>query len=79
MLQAATRRATEDYHVWARSEQLTVQAIRSTRSWRLSERFVPASRNSVSPRLLESTDVRELIYGEPYDRIQRREGSLIRG
>ena len=28
---------------------------------------------------LESTDVRELIYGDTYDRIRRREASLIRG
>ncbi|MDQ3425894.1 MAG: hypothetical protein M3435_06760 [Actinomycetota bacterium] len=43
MLEEAIRRAAEDYHLWARSEQLTVQAIRSTRSWRLRERFVSAA------------------------------------
>jgi glycosyltransferase involved in cell wall biosynthesis len=35
MLQAAIRRAAEDYHLWARSEQLALEAIRSTRWWRL--------------------------------------------
>ena len=40
MLQAAIRRAAEDYHLWARSEQLTVQSMRGTRTWRLRERLV---------------------------------------
>lgn len=40
LLQAAIRRAAEDYHLWARTEQLTVQAIRATRSWRVRERLV---------------------------------------
>ena len=43
MLQAAIRRAAEDYHLWARSEQLTVQAMRATRTWRLRERLVSAA------------------------------------
>ena len=38
LLQEAVRRAAEDYHLWARSEQLTVQAIRQTRVWRTRER-----------------------------------------
>ena len=37
LLQAAIRGAAEDYHLWARTEQLTVQAIRATRSWRVRE------------------------------------------
>lgn len=43
LLQEAIRRAAEDYHLWARSEQLTVQAMRGTRSWRLREKLVSAS------------------------------------
>lgn len=43
LLQAAIRRAAEDYHLWARSEQLTVQAMRATRAWRLRERLVSAA------------------------------------
>ena len=42
LLQAAIRRAAEDYHLWARSEQLTVEAMRATRTWRLRERLVSA-------------------------------------
>ena len=42
LLQEAVRRAAEDYHLWARSEQLTVQAIRQTRVWRVRERLVSA-------------------------------------
>lgn len=42
LLQDALRRAAEDYHLWARSEQLTVQAIRETRVWRVRERLVSA-------------------------------------
>lgn len=44
MVREATRRAADDYHLWARGEQLTVQAMRSSRTWRLRERllrFVP--------------------------------------
>jgi GalNAc5-diNAcBac-PP-undecaprenol beta-1,3-glucosyltransferase len=40
MLQAAIRRAAEDYHLWARAEQLRVEALRATRTWRLRERLV---------------------------------------
>ncbi|MGH3134479.1 MAG: glycosyltransferase [Gaiellaceae bacterium] len=40
MLQTAIRSAAEDYHLWARSEQLTVEAFRSTRTWRVRERLV---------------------------------------
>jgi hypothetical protein len=40
MLQAAIRRAAEDYHLWARNEQLAVEALRGTRTWRLRERIV---------------------------------------
>ena len=43
LLQAAIRRAAEDYHLWARREQLTVQAMRATRSWRVRERLVSAA------------------------------------
>jgi GalNAc5-diNAcBac-PP-undecaprenol beta-1,3-glucosyltransferase len=43
MLQLAIRRAAEDYHLWARNEQLTVQAIRATRGWRLRERLVSSA------------------------------------
>jgi GalNAc5-diNAcBac-PP-undecaprenol beta-1,3-glucosyltransferase len=43
LLQAAIRRAAEDYHLWARNEQLTVQAMRATRTWRLRERLVSAA------------------------------------
>lgn len=39
MLQTAIRRAAEDYHLWARSEQLTVQSMREMRTWRLRERL----------------------------------------
>jgi GalNAc5-diNAcBac-PP-undecaprenol beta-1,3-glucosyltransferase len=39
MLRAAIRRAAEDYHLWAREEQLRVEAVRETRTWRLHERL----------------------------------------
>jgi glycosyltransferase involved in cell wall biosynthesis len=39
MLRDAVRLAAEDYHVWARNEQLAVEALRSTRTWRLRERL----------------------------------------
>ncbi len=35
LLRRATTRAAEDYHLWARSEQRNVQAVRSSRTWRL--------------------------------------------
>lgn len=44
MLRDAIRRAAEDYHVWARREELAVAALRSTRTWRARElllRFGP--------------------------------------
>lgn len=37
LLRAAILRAAEDYHLWAREEQLRVQAIRATRTWRLRD------------------------------------------
>jgi len=40
MLRDAIRRAAEDYHLWAREEQLRVEALRGTRTWRLRERLV---------------------------------------
>jgi GalNAc5-diNAcBac-PP-undecaprenol beta-1,3-glucosyltransferase len=43
MLQAAIRRAAEDYHLWARNEQLMVQEMRATRTWRLRDRVVSAA------------------------------------
>ena len=35
MLQAAIRGAAEDYHLWARSEQLQVRELRATLTWRV--------------------------------------------
>jgi glycosyltransferase involved in cell wall biosynthesis len=40
MLREAVRRAAEDYHLWARGEQLTVEAMRSSRTWRLHDRLL---------------------------------------
>lgn len=40
MLEGAIQRAAEDYHLWARREQLTVEALRRSRTWRLRERLV---------------------------------------
>lgn len=42
MLQAAMRQAAEDYHLWARSEQLGRQAMRATWTWRVRDRLVSA-------------------------------------
>jgi hypothetical protein len=42
MLQAAIRQAAEDYHLWARGEQLTRQAMEATRTWRVRDRLVSA-------------------------------------
>jgi len=39
-LRDAVRLAAEDYHLWARREQLSVREIRSTRTWRLRDRLV---------------------------------------
>ena len=36
---AAVRLAAEDYHLWARREQLTVREMRATRAWRLRDRL----------------------------------------
>jgi GalNAc5-diNAcBac-PP-undecaprenol beta-1,3-glucosyltransferase len=40
MLRDAIRRAAEDYHLWARAEQLRVEALRATRTMRLREWLV---------------------------------------
>ncbi len=40
ILREAIRRAAEDYHLWARAEQLRVEALRATRTWRLRDRLV---------------------------------------
>jgi GalNAc5-diNAcBac-PP-undecaprenol beta-1,3-glucosyltransferase len=40
MLRQAVRRAAEDYHLWARREQVTVESIHATRTWRLRERLM---------------------------------------
>jgi hypothetical protein len=39
-LRVAVRLAAEDYHLWARQEQLNVREMRSTRTWRLRNRLV---------------------------------------
>ncbi len=39
-LREAIRRAAEDYHLWARSEQLSLEAVHSTRTWRARQRLV---------------------------------------
>lgn len=38
--QAAIRRGAEDYHLWARAEQLRVEAMRRTRTWRVRDRVL---------------------------------------
>ena len=43
MLRAGVRLAAEDYHLWARREQLAVEEIRATRTWRLRDRLVRSS------------------------------------
>ena len=40
LLRDAIRRAAEDYHLWARAEQLRVEALRSSRVWRLRDTLV---------------------------------------
>lgn len=52
MLQTAIRRAAEDYHLWARNEQLALESLRSTRTWCLRERLV---RNRLLRALLART------------------------
>ena len=48
LLREATLRAAEDYHLWARHEQLAVRALRATRTWRLRERLVALARRPPS-------------------------------
>jgi hypothetical protein len=40
MLREAIRRAAENYHLWARSEQLALEDVHSSRTWRLRERLI---------------------------------------
>ncbi len=40
MLREAISRAAEDYHIWARTEQLGSQEMRRTRTWRMRERLL---------------------------------------
>jgi hypothetical protein len=40
MLRTATRLAAEDYHLWARREQLTVEEMRASSTWRMRDRLV---------------------------------------
>lgn len=40
MLREAIRRAAEDYHVWARTEQLALETLKESRAWRLRERLI---------------------------------------
>ena len=42
MLRDAIRRAAEDYHLWAREEQLRVEVLRATKTMRLRDRLVTA-------------------------------------
>jgi hypothetical protein len=49
LLRDAIRRAAEDYHLWARAEQLRVEALRASRVWRLR-----AALDRVVPRRLRS-------------------------
>lgn len=44
ILREAIRRSAEDYHLWARAEQLRVQSMRATRTWRLRDRLVRFAR-----------------------------------
>jgi len=39
----AIRRGAEDYHLWARREQLAVESMRATRTWRLRDRLVTSA------------------------------------
>ena len=51
MLRDAIRRAAEEYHLWARAEQLRVEAMRATRTWRMRTRLLgvgPSARSSVA-------------------------------
>lgn len=40
LLQDAILRGAEDYHLWARREQLGLQAVHSTRTWRARQRLL---------------------------------------
>ena len=40
MLREAIGRAAEDYHIWARTEELDARAMRRTRTWRARERLL---------------------------------------
>jgi GalNAc5-diNAcBac-PP-undecaprenol beta-1,3-glucosyltransferase len=40
LLREAIRRGAEDYHLWARAEQLRVEALRASRLWTLRDRLV---------------------------------------
>ena len=40
LLRDAIRRAAEDYHLWARAEQLRVEALRASRIWSLHDRVL---------------------------------------
>ena len=40
LLRESIRRGAEDYHLWARHEQMTVEAMRESRTWRLRDRLV---------------------------------------
>jgi glycosyltransferase involved in cell wall biosynthesis len=39
LLRTAIRQAAEDYHVWARREQVSLEAVHATRTWRMRERL----------------------------------------
>jgi hypothetical protein len=40
LLREAIGRAAEEYHLWARREQLTVEALHASRTWRARERLI---------------------------------------
>lgn len=40
MLREAIARAAEDYHIWARTEELDARAMRRTKTWRARERLL---------------------------------------
>lgn len=40
LLRDAIRRAAEEYHLWARTEQLSVETMRATRTWRTRTRLL---------------------------------------
>jgi Glycosyl transferase family 2 len=56
LLRDAVRRAAEDYHLWARREQLTIEAIHSSRTWRLRDRLLrPGLLRAILARRRESS------------------------